>query len=274
MIIAYFCNLLLYQMNMKKFQVFLAGSTELETERTIVRNAIAQWNANEDYINGDNATTVVVKTYQNFPTVITYDTGNEPYNVFIREKADLVIFVLAGSIGDKTKMEFEIAYKALNSSKHRPLIMVLSLKGSEDASILEIKKKLKNDDKYYKEYVDGEDLSHKVMDEFYLLLGQTSIVPRRKIFEFVASKKRFVFAFILFVLLSYGTYWSVYKFPHNKAVFQAKEAISFCETNDNPNVCYDRLIKAKKALEKVGFHKGDSIYDKVDNKIDYIKTNY
>ena len=151
--------------------VFLAGSTSLDRERTIVRNAFAKWNGDQLVKKENTIYQFTVLTYENFSGVINSETGNKDYNDFIRDSADLVVFILSGSIGIKTKEEFDIAYAGLKSSKTHPYIIVLSLKNSDDPIINEIKSSLEKDEKYYIEYGDVKELDSIIRIELAKFVG-------------------------------------------------------------------------------------------------------
>lgn len=166
-----------------EYKVFLAGSTTLDTERSIIRNAISKWNATESLKEYMSSTRFTVLTYHNFSGVINDKSGNADYNDYIKNEADLVIFLLAGSIGPKTREEFNIAYSELKRTHTHPLIFVLSQKGNTDSSVEEIKKTLRDDEKYYLEYNIPEDLDYIIQNELQKIANTCSktIVKKDKL---------------------------------------------------------------------------------------------
>ena len=102
---------------MQEYKIFLAGATILTQERDIVRSAVSKWNAKERLNGNPLNPRYVVFSYENFSGVIDSETGNKDYNDFIKNEADLVIFLLAERVGRKTREEFDIAYSELKTSK-------------------------------------------------------------------------------------------------------------------------------------------------------------
>ena len=251
---------------MDKYKIFLAGSTELDEERSIVRNAISSWNATEEHQLGSQAPNVTVYTYHNFPNLVDVTIGNEPYNIFIRDKADLAIFILSGTIGDKTEMEFNIAYNGLINSKRHPLLLVLSEKKAMDEKIVRIREKLKGDGKYYREYERKEEIGIIISDEltkFIAIKRQKKVLVHNKIIKQIVIV-------IAVVLLVSSLVFFLYDYPKKNAIREAKGAISYCDESPGYK-CIDTLYKSKEKLENVGFSSDDPIMIEISNRINNVK---
>ena len=99
-------------MEERKIRVFIAGSTTLKEERNVFK--IIASDLNNEFEN--MGVVFKIKSYES--------VGNqqEDYNNFIRDKADLIIFVLNGTIGKTTEEEFRIATDNMHKTGY-PKIM-------------------------------------------------------------------------------------------------------------------------------------------------------
>ena len=145
---------------MNKLEIFVAGSKELEEERSLVRTVASNMVA--EYHRKGIVMHYAIYDYTNFDLSFDTDGQQTNYNKYISNQADLVIFILDKKIGDKTYGEFEVAYNAY-SSKRRPKICVFSNKGDvEDANINKIRSKVSSLNQYYNEYKEKEQLAKMV----------------------------------------------------------------------------------------------------------------
>ena len=96
-------------------KVFVAGSKDLKNERMICRSVCNrlqnQWGI------------IVTKSFEDFPETISREGHQNEYNTFIREQADVVMFVFSGKVGEITRVEFEHAWHAFTENGH-PQILV------------------------------------------------------------------------------------------------------------------------------------------------------
>ena len=98
---------------MEKIMIFIAGSKNLVKERECI-NLIAN-DINSTY-NGNEAM-IIIRSYKHF------NDQQSEYNIFIREHADIVIFIIDGHLGQYTEEEFLIATDEMNKT-NRPEVMV------------------------------------------------------------------------------------------------------------------------------------------------------
>ena len=143
-------------------QIFVAGSKDLEEERSWVRNVASNLDAN--YSGKGKSIHFIVKDYLNFE--LTFDTNGQQtnYNKYIAETADLVVFILDKNIGNITNQEFEVAYKAY-STERRPKICILSKKHNQsNANIDNMRRRVTQLNQYYNEYETKEQFYKKVED--------------------------------------------------------------------------------------------------------------
>lgn len=154
-------------------KVFIAGSKLLETERALLREEL---NKIENTLNID----IRSLTFEDFPMSLTGENKGRQadYNNFIRNDADIVIFIFDFTAGEITKEEFEVAYEALIENK-RPEIFVFVRKRNIllslflEHKIKDIKQKVFASGKeYYIEY-NGHDnlryLFYKAMTDYFKL---------------------------------------------------------------------------------------------------------
>ena len=106
-------------------KVFVAGSKDLKNERMICRSVCNrlqnQWGI------------IVTKSFEDFPETISREGHQNEYNTFIREQADVVMFVFSGKVGEITRVEFEHAWHAFTENGH-PQILVYIDQSEQAAS--------------------------------------------------------------------------------------------------------------------------------------------
>lgn len=144
---------------MKKiFSVFVAGSTDLKQERDALR-VVAQ-RLNTRYHDQNFDIFVELKTYEDG----VFKNKQENYEAYIKEKADMVVFVLDGRIGEITTQELKAAVAANKEKKLPEIVVYLKEYEKETEEIRNIQRTLKDilDDYYYVCYKDENDLSNDV----------------------------------------------------------------------------------------------------------------
>ena len=231
------------------YKIFLAGSTQLDRQRLIIKALVSEYNATSA-LHDDSASQFQVYTYENFDDVIDSNTGQTAYNTFIQKEADLAVFILAGYIGDKTRTEFDVAYNSLKSSRKAPAIYVLILNTEESEEVVKIRELLENNGDYYKKYSDDSDLEQKVQE----MLSKYS---SRKASETVQNKKRIVasiFKTVIVLILIIGAV-AGYKLIRNirteKAINYANEALEYNEQHPYTPNSYTGLQDALELLKKI-----------------------
>ena len=145
---------------MNKLEIFIAGSKALEEERSWVRTVAS--NIVAEYHRKGVVMHYAIYDYTNFD--LTFDTNGQQnnYNNYIANQADLVIFILDKTIGDKTLGEFDVAYNAYNT-KRRPSICIFSKKHNiYDENIDKLRAKATSLNQYYNEYETREQLERLV----------------------------------------------------------------------------------------------------------------
>lgn len=98
---------------MRKIKIFVAGSKDLSRERDAIK--ILANDLNSRY-NAEDVM-IIIHSYEHF------NDNQDDYNRFIENEADIVVFILDGSIGDKTEEEFMKATASFNNF-HRPEVIV------------------------------------------------------------------------------------------------------------------------------------------------------
>lgn len=140
----------------------MAGSINLNEPRgyyygamTALRNL---WGSSYVQIEG--------KTYKDFSEALSEkEDGNQgDYNEYIKDKADIVFFVIDHGVGDKTVLEYELAVSAFKE-KGRPEIVVFCNKNSSDETdVKKLKEKVSDLKQYWVDYKDNYVLEYLFKD--------------------------------------------------------------------------------------------------------------
>lgn len=144
----------------KIINVFIAGSTKLEAERNAIRAGISmiynKWRSHNFAI--------FSYTFEDFSKTLQINGQQSLYNKFIKEDADLAVFILDKKIGDKTRKEFDLAYNAYKSNGH-PRILVYSKDCDVNTiDISEIQQLMDGINNYWTTYTDTEHLRLSFME--------------------------------------------------------------------------------------------------------------
>lgn len=171
-------DILGYQTFSRQVNVFFAGSKSLQTERDIYSNTISQlqtkWKDKYIHLYG--------YSFQNFEHEFVYNGHQCTYNEFIQRYSDIVIFVLNGNVGGKTKEEFDIAMNAFKEQR-RPLIYVYSrLSDAPNVDVERTRDRVNEESQYWQDYADNEQLR---------LLIKNDLTDRlQTVFEEIVDKRR------------------------------------------------------------------------------------
>lgn len=140
-------------------KIFVAGPIKLEEPREMVK-AIANEINTECQENGYEIN-VVVRTH-------TMNNHQDVFEEYIRNEADIVLFVLKDSLEGKTLDEYRCAASQYNlSSRQRPVFHVfLGQYGEKTSKIEDLENEMKSPDQvYYTLYTSKDDLRVKIKDE-------------------------------------------------------------------------------------------------------------
>ncbi len=158
--------------------IFVSGSKKLKEHRLRLKALV-------NNLNGENRLKGHTVTLNMFSYVNLGDNQSD-YDDFIRDKSDIVMFIIEDKMGDKTKEEFLLASEA-HKKKGHPKLFVFIKDYAEKTPEMEEVEQLVNDntDSYYVEYANLEDLEFKVrerlMQEVNGILEGTSSSPKKKI---------------------------------------------------------------------------------------------
>lgn len=153
---------------MKQINIFLGGGiTLLEGNQqqygyrpTVIDPVISKLNSRR------NAKWFyVVKTYADLVTEYIPNGQQEHYNEFVREKANIAIFILDGNIGNKTKEEIENACNSFDKNKH-PIIYFYGINIDDSDNIV---KYLNSKKQYYRHFSSKEELKQLIYEQLSLL---------------------------------------------------------------------------------------------------------
>ena len=138
-------------------RIFIAGAKKLKLERLLLREQLSKLS---NQYNLDIRTV----TFEDFQTSLTgKEKGRqEDYNRFIKEKADIVIFVFSSIAGRITEEEFDVAYNAFQAN-NKPEIFVYVKKQFFifDKRLRNIKERFFSENQeYYVEYKNADNLCY------------------------------------------------------------------------------------------------------------------
>lgn len=233
----------------KVFSVFVAGSKDLKQERDALR-VVAQ-KLNTRYKDQNFDVFVELKSYEEFK-----DKQKE-YEEYIKETADMVVFVLDGRIGEFTTKELKAADEA-NKQKGLPEIVVyLKEYEKETEEIRNIQNTLKTvlDDHFYVDYKDIDDLRTKVSER---IRGATNSADHTR-----GMKKWRMISILIAVaaLLLMGglTYYSMNKLQkqqenNNVVHFDDEPILLFLGGGSVANFFKEELKFRVDSLDSIGFH--------------------
>lgn len=140
---------------MTQIKFFVAGSTHLKEERSALKEMVSDMNSQRESLD----TSFTLYSFEHFNDDQTH------YNRFIEEEADVVVFVLDGCIGTKTRDEFIRATDSLKLNHHPEIMVFLRGANEKTEAIGEIKGLLEGrlgSSRYYVEFADTKDLISKV----------------------------------------------------------------------------------------------------------------
>jgi len=148
-------------------RVFIAGAKKLKLERLLLREQLSKLS---NQFNLDIRTV----TFEDFQTSLTgKEKGRqEDYNRFIKEKADIVIFVFSSISGRITEEEFDVAYNSFQAN-NRPEIFVYVKKQFFifDKRLRNIKERFFSENQeYYVEYKNVDNLCYLFYSNMSTLL--------------------------------------------------------------------------------------------------------
>lgn len=142
--------------------VFVAGSKVLDEERNTCRavcNMLQnQWG------------TIIMKTYEDFPNVISDKGHQKEYDAFISNVADVAIFIISGEIGGYTLSELKVAYESFKAKKHPEILVCVDGKKTSFETIEKLKQEAPMNGQYYVEYNGIENLKEKIKDSLTNIL--------------------------------------------------------------------------------------------------------
>ena len=145
---------------------FIAGAKSLERERDAIIAGINDLNISNKCTNSS----IECYTFKNFNSIMTKEGQQFAYNNFIKNEANIVVFVLNDVLGGITKEEFDVAYETLMLNDYRqPAIFVFSNKENEgiaeNKDIADLRIKINDIKHYWIDYSSLEVLKLKIQLE-------------------------------------------------------------------------------------------------------------
>ena len=141
-------------------RIFVGGPTKLkplrELVRTIANEVLSSW---DDY---GHQISIVVKSCDIYKGLQRQKEMNE----YIKDEADLVLFILKDSIGDETKKEYRLAASQYAINQRPDYYVYLKQYHIYTPDIKEIEEVMKEPEQvYYTLYSDDNDLKAKIKDQ-------------------------------------------------------------------------------------------------------------
>lgn len=140
-----------------KLRIFVAGAKNLKTERDSIK-ALAN-DLNSRYIS--KGISVIAHSYEHF------EDDQQVYNDFIENKADIIIFIIDGLLGDKTKEELFVATNSYNKTNHPKVMVFMREQGKDVSGETKEAQRIVGErlgHKYYIEYKEITDLKYLAKD--------------------------------------------------------------------------------------------------------------
>jgi hypothetical protein len=170
--------------NAKVYKVFIASPSDVESEREIVRNVLARWNA----INSETQKIVLLPV--GWETHSAPESGREAQSYINEEilaNCDILIGVFWARIGSPTKNYISGTVEEIlrHISEHKLTMLYFSKKPLPNDAILEqvqlvrtFKEKCKGNS-LYSEYQNDQDLEKKLFDHIQLKILRGNLRPTR-----------------------------------------------------------------------------------------------
>ena len=163
-----------------ELKIFIAGAKELSEERSCIKEV-----AND--LSSSTGTHVFAISYEQL------DDKQATYNSYIKDKADIVIFVIDKTLGARTEDEFSIAANSYKNEKHPEVIVFLRKFNKEEitpemaierARIEGLIKGKFDDGKYYIDYSkDDDEKDHNIR------LKDLKIQAEKRISRYISQHK-------------------------------------------------------------------------------------
>ena len=180
---------------MKKIKIFVAGSTQLKEERKELASLVSYMNSKYER----HGVNIIFATHETL--------GNEQaeYNDFIKHRADIVIFLIKGVLGDKTARELELALNTKMKDYHPMVSIYLSAEvPMEEASNDQLDKILNQGETsyYYTKYKDNTELRALVNDRLQTFIHNYSKNQRTIFLHRLKRRLPYLGALSLLIIIS------------------------------------------------------------------------
>ncbi|MBR0340563.1 MAG: tetratricopeptide repeat protein [Alistipes sp.] len=147
---------------MEIINIFLAGSTSMESERNLVRTCANKLQADQCAKGRDIA--INITTFENFNSAITEVKAQELYDEYIHSEADYAMFIFDNSVGGISKHEFDVAYDAFKNNDKPKLYVYFKKSDNYCTEYEEIRQLLIHSSNYFREYNNFTHLSTIISD--------------------------------------------------------------------------------------------------------------
>lgn len=148
--------------NKSVLKCFIAGALALNNERNAIISGINDLNL----ANHNSMYRIECYSFSNFNTYISKNGQQYEYDSFIKEQADICVFILDNAVGGVTENEFYLALNCWQASGYKkPLVYVFSNKANDcevpNESILNMRSHMNQHKQYWIDYSSTEVLKLK-----------------------------------------------------------------------------------------------------------------
>ena len=198
-------------MKRETITIFVSGDKSLKEHRT--RLKVLSNDINGELQRQGYAITLNMYSY------INLGDNQADYNNFIKNKSDIVLFILEGRIEENTREEFLLASEARKKQGKPNIYIFLKEQKERTAELAEIENLINgNQSSYYIEYSSLDDLVAKVRNrlnrDINARLDKHNVTPQKKIKKY----KYWAFASTLLLLLTFGLGARQYFAKENRVV--------------------------------------------------------
>lgn len=162
----------------RETNVFFAGSKELQTERDIFSSVICQQQTKWK----DKNIKIYGWSYMNFGHQCEFKGHQFVYNKFIKDKTDIIVFVLNGNVGGETEKEFNLAMSTFRATGKPSIFVYSKVSDSYNEKVEATRKRVNEEAQYWQDYSDNDHLR--------LLIHNDLSDQMQKVYEEIIAEKK------------------------------------------------------------------------------------
>lgn len=243
---------------MNIIRIFIAGSKSLKEERLRMKALVNDMNSN--YSGKGKPVTINMSSYEDFG-----DRQIE-YDEFIKEEADIVIFIIDKKLGKKTENEFKIACQSYRE-KGKPEVISFFHSFPERTPDIEHAESViyKESGKYYVDYNNYEDLIAKAKERIDTYVTKSI---REKILHHTRKKMNWILklSLILFALMVCLAFLIPFCSSNRLVLYVSDPPVSLSETGINKNFIEKQMAEALPDINNETYTKVNDILSRFSSE--------